>query len=381
MIYKTESLTGLGNTPERLAHAHPQAGTDETDGPPDAGRPSENEAGPGEEAQPTRKKRPGGNIFAVCPHTFAKVLGLGIKPALAFLTLACGTGGDNRTTRWGAEAIERRGLMGRRSAYNALRTLEEAGLISVRDKRNLRTLAPHLCKEKAELLWLPNRIIGAAPGDRSPLKPLSEMEPESAVKALALLAEIYRLNHLIVDHGVNPSLISMRASLQNLRQERGSHRIFGWSPKSYWHYMPSPSPLPLPERKEAALLLNILAGLHLIRVVSYAFTNTPERSGELLFPVGPRFGEKAEREYASLHQEAARRALERTARDKNAKEKLHNGFPGFVAVCRHIPAPLVIGLVRPRWLADTSHCRQWLATIAKTWDAFAQRDAADIHAA
>jgi hypothetical protein len=52
-----------------------------------------------------------------------------------------------------------------------------------------------------------------------------------------------------------------------------------------------------------------------------------------------------------------------------------------VAVCRHIPAPLVIGLVRPRWLADTSHCRQWLATIAKAWDAFAERDAADIHAA
>ena len=103
--YTTESLTGRGSAPERLAHVHPQAGTDETDAPPDAGRPPENEAGPGEEAKPKRKKQPGGNYFTVCPHTFAKALALGIKPALALLTLARGKHRGSRTTGWSAEAI------------------------------------------------------------------------------------------------------------------------------------------------------------------------------------------------------------------------------------------------------------------------------------
>jgi hypothetical protein len=378
LIYPTESLTGRGSAPERLAHVHPQAGTDETDAPPDAGRPSENEAGPGEEAKPKRKKLPGGNYFTVCPHTFAKALALGIKPALAWLTLECGTKGHNRTTRWSAEAIETRGLMGRRSAHNALRTVEEAGLTSVRDKRNLRTLAPYFCREKAELLYLPNRLIGAVLGDISPLKPLAEMDAATGTSALALLMEIYCRCHLVVDHGCNPSLISERWPLKFLGQERGAHRIYGREQKGEWHYHPQPSPLPIPSREAAGDILNILCDLNLVRVVKYAFTHPPEREGEKLFPVCCFEGEEAENTYGQAHSQAARLALERTARNQKEKDKLAQGFQDFVAVRRHVSAPLLVGLVRPRWMQDTSDSRQWLAKLQE-WKVFAKLDAEEIH--
>jgi hypothetical protein len=372
--YKTESLTGRGSAPERLAHAHPQAGTDETDTPPDAGRPPENEAGPGEEAKPMQKKRPGGHYFVVCPLRLAEALCLGIKPALAYLCLARGTRRFNLTTSWAVAAIERYGLMSRRNARAAVEKLEASGLISPRGHLKGRILAPYLSKKKAELLYLPNRLIGAVPGDISPLKPLSEMGEATGTSALALLMEIYRLCHLVVDNGCNPSLISARWSLKNLDQERGAHRIYGREQTGEWHYYPQPSPLPIPCREAALDILQTLHDLHLLRVVKYAFTDPPEKEGELLFPACCSEGEEPENAYGQAHSQAARLALERTAKNQKEKDKLARDFWDFVALPRHISAPLLVGLVRPRWLADTSHSRQWLAKL-REWEVFAERNA------
>lgn len=373
MIRTTDSETGPHGAPNDDAHSPPQrvlataASPDEEGARCDVGSDPEKKRG-------HAQKRAGGNYFVVCPQRLAEALRLGIKPALAYLGLARGTRRFNLTTSWAVAAIERYGLMSRRNARAAVEKLEASGLISPRGHLKRRILAPHLSKEKAELLYLPNRLIGAVRGDISPLKPLSEMDEATGTSALALLMENYRLCHLLVDNGCNPSLISARWPLKYLGEDRGTYRIYGLEQEGTWHYAPQPSPLPIPSREAAPDILTILGELHLLRVVKYAFTHPPEREGEMLFPACCSEGEKAEIAYGQAHSEAARLALERTARNQREKHKLARGFWDFVAVHRHISAPLLVGLLRPRWLADTSHSREWLAKL-REWDVCAEPDA------
>ena len=374
MIRTTDSETGPHGAPDDTAHAPPQIAPataavvpDQEGARCDAGSDPEKKRG-------HAQKRAGGHYFVVCPLRLAEALRLGIKPALAYLVLARGGNGFNSTTSWAVAAIERYGLMSRRNARAAVEKLEASGLISPRGHLKRRILAPHLSKEKAELLYLPNRLIGAVRGDISPLKPLSEMGEATGASALALLMEVYRLCHLLVDHGCNPALISARWPLKYLGEDRGAYRIYGRGQESTWHYDPQPSPLPIPCREAAPDILNILDDLHLLRVVTYGFTHPPEREGEMLFPACRFEGEEAENAYGRAHSQAARLALERTAKNQKEKDKLARGFWDFVAVRRHISAPLLVGLVRPRWLADTSHSRQWLAKLRER-EVFAEPDA------
>jgi hypothetical protein len=41
-------------------------------------------------------------FFRIDKRLWAAACDLGINPAVAYLALACGTGGDNRTTAWSA---------------------------------------------------------------------------------------------------------------------------------------------------------------------------------------------------------------------------------------------------------------------------------------
>ena len=65
------------------------------------------------------------------------VCGLGMNPAIAYLVLARGTGGDNRTTKWSANAIEQRTGISRSRAAKAIADLERAKAV-VRDPASKR---------------------------------------------------------------------------------------------------------------------------------------------------------------------------------------------------------------------------------------------------
>ncbi|HEV7267343.1 MAG TPA: hypothetical protein VGN83_20910 [Falsiroseomonas sp.] len=67
-----------------------------------------------------------GDFFAVDRRAWAFVCGLGMNPAVAHLALARGTGGDNRTTSWSANAIEQRTGISRSRAAQAIAELERS---------------------------------------------------------------------------------------------------------------------------------------------------------------------------------------------------------------------------------------------------------------
>ena len=329
------------------------------------------------DGQTTLTKRPGGRTFAICAHHFGRALALGINPALAYLALACGSGGDNRTTAWGAEATARYDLMGLRRAQPAILTLEHADLVTPRGhggRRNGRLLAAPLLNANGEpdLIWLPNRIIGTTPGDTSPLVVLRQAEGN--VTLLALLLDIYRRCDLVAEGGVPPMDISARLKLISLG-ERAAWQVYGVGDAG-WHYTPTPSPLArfLPTQADSEALLNMLASLHLIRRVGYVFDRAPEKGGEKVHPVCLS-GEEDEVAYARAQHAAAVALLERTVNTDEKKAALRQRFDRFVAVGKHVTNPILVELIRPRWLADTSYHRRWLASLGN-YGATAERDAA-----
>jgi hypothetical protein len=84
----------------------------------------------GENPKKTRKTARE-RFFAVDARSWPKVCQLGMPAAVSYLVLACGSGGDQTTTRWSVDAITRHTGIGRPRAKAAVATLVKAGLVRI----------------------------------------------------------------------------------------------------------------------------------------------------------------------------------------------------------------------------------------------------------
>jgi DNA-binding transcriptional ArsR family regulator len=82
-----------------------------------------------ESTERTHRKRAAGNIFAIDKRAWAAACSLGMNAAVAYLVLARGTGGDQRTVGWSVNAIENKTGIGRPNARKAIERLIAAGLV------------------------------------------------------------------------------------------------------------------------------------------------------------------------------------------------------------------------------------------------------------
>jgi hypothetical protein len=78
---------------------------------------------------PLRENDGRGEFFAIDRRAWATACALGINEAVAYLVLAPGTGGDNRTTWWSVNAIETYTNISRARAQKAVQALVTAGLV------------------------------------------------------------------------------------------------------------------------------------------------------------------------------------------------------------------------------------------------------------
>lgn len=76
-----------------------------------------------------RKNDGRGKFFAIDHRLWRKVCGLGMEAAIAYLVIASGTGGDQRTSSWSVNSIERRFNISRGRANKAILALRLSGLI------------------------------------------------------------------------------------------------------------------------------------------------------------------------------------------------------------------------------------------------------------
>src|SRR5947209_8473571 len=72
-----------------------------------------------------------GDFFQIDVRVWRHVLAMGMNHAVALMVLARGSGGDNATTSWSTDAVERYTRISRPRAKQAIEDLERAGVLDL----------------------------------------------------------------------------------------------------------------------------------------------------------------------------------------------------------------------------------------------------------
>lgn len=146
-----------------------------------------------------------GEFFAIGKPQWAKACSLGLNPAVALLVLARGTGRDNSTTRWSAEAVANCTGMSWRRAAAAIDDLERAKLAEAVGKRSTRPVRKLVIPDDtASMLWLPNTLVSGA-GSEAP--PVTRLRQAQNLEHLQTFIELYGVQDLAGDGGLPRNLV------------------------------------------------------------------------------------------------------------------------------------------------------------------------------
>jgi hypothetical protein len=226
-------------------------------------------------------------FFAVDRRTWARVCGLGLNRAVAYLVLARGTGKTNRETAWSVQAIETYTGISRSSAHAAVATLIEDGVLrKLRDgtRPKYELLPWHIIPgtdprpplssydqsvvDKAlqgkkvtgwdkdriadavkkgwlindgdgrygvaprpdsdpNRIWLPNALVTRAAAETSPIELVRQGQD---VMTLRLLVDLYHVQNLRDDGGVSRAITWQRYERVKVGQQ-GPYVVWGFEPR------------------------------------------------------------------------------------------------------------------------------------------------------
>jgi hypothetical protein len=166
-----------------------------------------------------------GDIFAIDRRIWARVCDLGVNAAIGFLVIARGTGGDNRTTSWSVNAIEKYTSISRPRAVVAVKALIADKLLTVlkEGKRpqyriaspdevpSIKLSAKERAEFKPELIWFPNSIVDGLADETPPIEILRQSQNIHAVR---MFGNFYFTQDLANDSGCE------------WRKNRGIYRTF-----------------------------------------------------------------------------------------------------------------------------------------------------------
>jgi hypothetical protein len=167
-----------------------------------------------------------GGFFAVGRETFIKACGLGINPGTTFLVMARGTGGDNVTTKWSAEAVAKRLGIRWTAANDAIAALRDNGIApTVESNRPMYKL-----DKSGELIWFPNAIADGVGNELPPVMKLRQMQD---AMALRLFGELYAEQNLREDGGISRGVTERRFEREKIGQ-RGAHVVWYFTAGNDW---------------------------------------------------------------------------------------------------------------------------------------------------
>jgi hypothetical protein len=288
-------------------------------------------------------------FFRIDRRTWAAVCERGMNPAVSYLVLACGTGRDNRTTAWSAQAVaEYAGIAWVRSKP-AIQELVKVGLVKqthlgsrpryeLPDWEEVRTLVEKpisdysvalyrmIVKEGAQpkgklqrvaaeelaqsgklvtgpdgcyvaapiddapkadhYIWLPTSLVtGTAKGEDSPLARVRRTQDPLTLR---LLIDLYHAQHLRDDGGISRSVLSQEFKRSRVG-ERGIYIVWSFAPSQRWVFSSS---ITLPHWKketENRLVfwdrLQQLTDLGLVELIPH-LCESEKPDGEIIHPYG-----------------------------------------------------------------------------------------------
>lgn len=360
-----------------------------------------------------------GNFFAIDQRCWAKACSLGLNPAVAYLVLARGSGGDQRTTYWSVNAVETYTGISRHRAKASIEALQSAGLISSMRRGGQpryeilpwseivgRTIklspaqtkllnlivtgdqptksdlkyAPKLVQQgiletdpdnqlhlpESQWIWLPNEFVTGAADETPPLELLRQTQDE---KALRLVVDLYREQNLREDGGVDRRITWIEHERFEVGQQ-GQFTVWGFREgRQFVHWTDTTRPhrrnkKDLTEREKEDgenpgvdffARMHILTDLGLVEWVTY-LVESDGPEAEIIHPLA----------ISNSDPRCLENMLGKAANDAGL-EKLTEGQIGraeskglfLVPVPRHLSRVTVIGIARLRYRPKTSMTSAW----------------------
>lgn len=172
-----------------------------------------------------------GNFFAIGKDQWDKACALGIGHAATFLVMARGTGRDNSTTSWSAEAAFKYAGISWRRAKEYIGDLEAAGILKcVRagKRPTYKLVLPDLDEDADSVLWLPNTLVTGAAGE---VTPVARLRQGQDIEFLQAFVELYGLQDLSADGGLPRGLIYTPWKCDYIC-DLGQYRVLGFNPSA-----------------------------------------------------------------------------------------------------------------------------------------------------
>jgi hypothetical protein len=166
-------------------------------------------------------------FFAVGKAEWARACELGLNPAVALLVMARGSGRDNSTTKWSAEAVSSHTGMSWRRAAAAIAALEASKLVTrVIDNKKKPTRKLIVPGDLGNMLWLPNSLVTGAKDEQPPLARFRQAQNSDYLQAFI---DLYGVQDLTGDGGLPRELINAQYEIREHICDMGQFRIWGFT--------------------------------------------------------------------------------------------------------------------------------------------------------
>jgi hypothetical protein len=292
-------------------------------------------------------EHPGGGFFAIDQATWARVCGLGLNAAVAYLVLARGTGKDHRTTAWSANAVESKTGIGWRRAYTAIKTLQSHQLVEPLRGGSRPMYGLTLPESAASWIWLPNTIVDGIEGVTAPVERIRQI---GDVMTLRLFVHLYGAHGLREDGGIARSVTYQSFERFDVGQY-AEYGVFGFAPSSQYVVWGSPGLTPA---SDLFPRFRHLQTLGLIEWVPTLYEH-PGPDAEAIHPLHTGSSIAIEADLA----EAADRAGRALVTEGQLRWADEQGCVLVIPVLRHLENVAMIGVARLTYRAQTRATSMW----------------------
>lgn len=300
-------------------------------------------------------------FFSVGRDTFIKACGLGVNPGTAFLVMARGSGGDNVTTKWSADAVADRLGIRWTTAKKAIAELISANIaISEGGPR-----PKYKLEHEGDDIWLPNSIADGVGNELAPVLKLRQMQDPMALR---LFGELYAAQNLREDGGISRSVIERRYAREKIGHS-GANVVWYFKFGGAWVTWgnaatdPQRSPNKKSPGEDFFRRFGLLESTGLVEWVPYLFEG-PE--GEPIHPLAWN-GMDMERDLYQACVQAGR-ALLTDAQLGWMDANLEGGW--LVPAPAHIAEVTMFGVARLRYRPHTRMTSAWWADYQKRCEQF-----------
>ncbi|WP_417276131.1 hypothetical protein [Castellaniella sp.] len=298
-------------------------------------------------------------FFAVGLDEWRVACDLGLTAACSFLVLACGTGRDNSTTSWAANAVQTYAGISWVRAKPAIDQLIGAALVQAVSK----TKKPrYKLKIGTERIWLPKSIIVPLGGE---IPALHRIRQAQDVMLLRLFVELYYAQNLAADGGLSRE-VYCRQFEKTVFTESSEFVFLGFDAESNcvtWstdvtaaHRVEVSEAERRDGKNEGHVFFKRIQTLRDMGLLEYSvcILESTDKDAEILFPVhGP---EEWEREMMEVGQDLAEQLLPDWQVDRCPHKYL-------VPVFRHQEQAQAFGIYRLRHRPHTALTAAWYATM------------------